>query len=105
MPWVHGLANKEGQGLVKLRFEMIGKDLFCTIEDNGIGREKAAKNRLDSPGKTSAGMMITRERLQLLNRNLPLDLILNITDLLNDQGLPVGTRVEVRIPFKPNQQP
>lgn len=102
---VHGLANKEGQGMVKLRFELKGKDLFCTIEDNGIGREKSAAYRPSSPGKTSAGMMITRERLQLLNQNLPLNLILKITDLLDDQGLPVGTRVEVRIPFKPNLKP
>lgn len=102
---IHGLANKQGKGLVKLRFALEKNDLFCTIEDNGIGRANAAKNRPESPGKTSAGMMITRERLQLLNQNLPLNLILNITDLLDDEGHPSGTRVEVRIPLKTNPQP
>ena len=44
-------------------------------------------------------MMITRERLQILNERLPMDLALNVVDLYDSEG-PTGTRVEVMIPFQ-----
>lgn len=101
---VHGLANKDGKGRVHIRFELYGEHLSCTIEDNGVGREQAAEQKAKQPGQRSAGMVITRERLQLLNQRLPLALSLKVADLYDEDAQAAGTRVEVLIPYHMDQE-
>ena len=102
---VHGLANKDGKGHVRINLELQGEHVFCTIEDNGVGRENAARAAQKEPGRRSAGMVITRERLQLLNQKLPLDLSLKVIDLYDSAQQPTGTRVEALIPYHMSPQP
>ena len=41
---IHGLFHKEGEKRLSIHFSMsTEKDLHCTIQDNGIGRKKAAE--------------------------------------------------------------
>ncbi|MDA9774609.1 histidine kinase, partial [Saprospiraceae bacterium] len=63
----HGLYNlKDKKGELLVRFEEIHEDhIVCTIQDNGIGREAAAKIRKLSKHK-SRGMQIVDERIQAL---------------------------------------
>ncbi len=90
----HGLMNKEGKGVVSLSIRQEEQlVLHCVIEDNGIGREKAATLRSQTHGsRKSFGTQITRDRIHLLegkqNR-------LQITDLYDEQHAPAGTRVEL----------
>ena len=65
---------------------------MCTIEDNGIGREKAAALRTGD-GHHSRGVQITQDRLALYNKRFNLDMTFDIEDL------PTGTRVNVWFPL------
>ncbi len=46
-----------------------------------------------SPG----GMVITRERLEILNKQNREKFAVNVVDLANEEGEPSGTRVEINI--------
>ncbi len=92
---IHGLLNKDrGQGVLKVK--IIQKDdlLLCTIEDNGIGREAASglKHGIDHK---SIGMKVTEERLKIINKID--DVSVNIIDLYDEQGTPIGTRNDIVI--------
>jgi two-component system, LytTR family, sensor kinase len=67
--------------------------LLCAVEDNGIGRENAAsfKNEII----TSKGIDITVRRLMDFNRN-PQPAV-EYTDLKDDLGNSLGTRVVIKI--------
>ncbi len=97
----HGVRNVKN-GFVKLSFEMIDdENLICTIEDNGIGRELASvqqKEYQDSSHR-SMGAMITKERLDLFNDGSNKQLSTKTIDLKDENGNPIGTKVEVRIPI------
>jgi two-component system, LytTR family, sensor kinase len=99
----HGLMNKvepkngsvTQNGLLKLKFSKENGAIKCLIEDNGVGRKKAAMLEKDkSPLKKSYGMAIARKRFELLqkeNEKLP---EIKIEDLYED-GESAGTRVTV----------
>ena len=97
----HGLIPKEEPGQKKVMIKIVqdqGK-LKCMIEDNGVGREKALELRQKSVLKSkSLGLKITEERLKLLSDEIQKQLI-NITDLKDDMGKALGTKVEVNIPL------
>ena len=72
--------------------------LVCTIEDNGVGRDRAQQLRDKSVIKSkSIGLKITEERLRLRNRMRQCIQITDLKDTLN-QG--VGTRVTIHIPIE-----
>ncbi len=96
----HGLMPKkdQGSGKITIAAHQKGDLLVCSIEDNGVGREKAQELQDESVWKTkSLGLKITEERLNLLNQDYQEDMI-QITDLKDASGIPLGTRVEVSIP-------
>lgn len=95
----HGLMhNKEKMnGLIKVSIQTEGLHLKCSIEDNGVGREKAKTMSTDAVGKRkSLGMKITEERLRLLSKE-NLSEMIHITDL-KERDIAAGTRVDVHIP-------
>ncbi|WP_373517991.1 tetratricopeptide repeat protein [Pricia sp.] len=97
----HGLMHKKdtGNGQIGISIEQQGEQLICTIEDNGVGRQKAFELQQRSVYKTkSLGLKITEERLRLLSKELERQLI-HITDLTNQAGEALGTRVTVNIPI------
>ena len=61
----HGLAPKQGEKKLNVRFAMRGEQVVCTVEDNGVGRNAAPK-RSHPDGSASLGLQLTNERLQLL---------------------------------------
>jgi len=93
----HGLLNKQsGNRLLKVNVQLQNKHIIYAITDNGVGRKKAAAlNQLNMPGRQSYGIEITKERIQLHNRNNA-DADLVITDL-EEGGMSLGTRAVVRI--------
>jgi len=95
---LHGLVHSAEKGHIRIELELQNNFIFCTIEDNGIGRVKAAEIR-DASGikRKSRGMLITRERLEILNKQNKEKLAIKVIDLQDDHGNPSGTRVEINI--------
>ena len=95
----HGLMHKEGKGNLLVKLECKGPILVCTIQDDGIGRKKAEKDK-ENNSKThkSHGMQITKERLEIFNQqHHNNNLSFNVTDLEDNAGHSSGTRVEIFI--------
>ena len=94
----HGLLHKEGEKVLTIRFSGDADEvLLCIIEDNGIGREKAAaikNNNISSMVHESKGIGIIRERLQLLQQKTG-----KPADIAFEDILPSGTRVTINIPY------
>ncbi|MES2560645.1 MAG: histidine kinase [Bacteroidota bacterium] len=98
----YGITGIKYRGELTLRFEKREGDcLNVTIEDNGVGRVKV-KEEQDFSGKEyeSTGIKYTNERLLLLLRDkLKVENAVTISDLYNDTGMAVGTKVELIIPY------
>lgn len=96
----HGLLNKKGERVLKITFENDEDSLFVNIADNGIGRKKSAAYQ--SPmknGKTSMGMKLTSDRLEVLNEMNPDQAFVEIEDLFDVKGKPTGTCVKLTLPI------
>ncbi|MFD2567412.1 sensor histidine kinase [Pseudotenacibaculum haliotis] len=97
----HGLVQKEGlkKLLISFDFDLESKVLFCTIEDNGIGRENAMKlKKKKDRYHTSHAMTANTDRVDLLNRERERKISVSITDLKGDDHSPKGTRIVIQIP-------
>lgn len=92
----HGLMSKSGNGFVKISIIRENDYLKLCIEDNGIGRVKAA-GKVESTGK---GLKLTGEFYSILNKINKKPIRLQITDLYKASGEPAGTRVEVFVPVE-----
>ena len=93
---IHGLYNNDEKGTLWLRVIHDDQNLIFEIEDNGIGREEAMKLRkLSFPSHKSMGIMLTEERLNLINqhRNAGLEII----DIKTEKGN--GTKVRITISY------
>ena len=88
--------NKEcNDAKLSLSFHKVEERLLCVIEDNGIGREAASKSKANNKQHKSVGMMLTKERIELINKGDALSV--KIIDLYDDNKYPTGTRVELLI--------
>jgi sensor histidine kinase YesM len=97
---LHGLIHSAEEGHISVNLILRSNYIFCTIEDNGVGREKAQKIKDESGIKRkSRGMLITRERLEVLNKQNVDKFAVQIIDLKDENGTAVGTRVELNILF------
>ena len=96
----HGLMPKEEKGFVTIDLTLKDKYIVCTIEDNGIGREAAHEMQSHrNNNHNSLGTQITASRLDLVNSLYGTSLKTTYTDLVNENGKPGGTRVEIHIPI------
>jgi hypothetical protein len=93
---LHGVIHSPKHGKIEVDLKLKKDTIFCTIQDNGIGREEAIKIREASGIKRqSKGMIITRERIDLLNRQNKGKYSINIIDLKDESDKAQGTRVEI----------
>jgi LytS/YehU family sensor histidine kinase len=97
----HGLMYKEnGKGFLHVELQLQNDHIICTVEDNGIGRAKAMEIKLQKNNNhQSMGTNITESRLKLVNELYGKNMKVVYTDLLNDDGEPAGTKVEINIPI------
>ncbi|MDP4291614.1 MAG: histidine kinase, partial [Bacteroidota bacterium] len=96
----HGLMNLEGNGLLQIKLIQEDSILRCIVEDNGIGRQRAAEIQSTNLfKKTSKGISITETRLRLLDEKNSRLKPITYTDLYDQNGNPEGTRVEILIPI------
>jgi len=98
----HGIKYLESQGKIIVDLKLSGDLIICTIEDNGIGREKALEiKQRTKKDHSSFGTSITENRLKLINSIYGNDLKLKYTDLVDKDGKASGTKVEILIPIMP----
>ena len=99
----HGLLHKETKGTLLLSFSRgNSSSLTVTIEDDGIGREKAAELKSKQVlKKKSYGMRITEDRIAIINRIQNINATSEIIDLKDELGNAAGTKVVLSIPVKP----
>lgn len=100
----HGLLHKPAAGNLNIYISQpLPNMLQCIIEDNGIGRGKAAELKSKSATKKkSLGMELTENRLLLLNQYASVHSSVQIEDLKNGNGEATGTRVILQIPVGDN---
>ncbi len=96
---IHGLIHREGPKRLDIRFEL-GETLICTVQDNGVGREKAReiKARQGAAAESFSGAAI-RKRFAILRAHFEGELGFEYEDLM-ENGLPLGTKVTLQIPVK-----
>ena len=98
----HGFLYKEEPGILKINFSKKDTFLICTIEDDGIGRKKAAElGQQELKDRPSSGLKTAQERLNIYSpvdqdRSIPQSEI-NVIDLNLENGEVSGTMVEVKI--------
>ena len=97
----HGIKPLESKkGMIQISIKKMPGHILCSVEDNGIGREFAWKERNKLTEQKSYGMGIVRKRLELLAETEDGNFSLDITDLRNESGNPEGTKVILQLPFK-----
>lgn len=96
----HGLRHKtDGPGHILIRFALLEDQLTVHVEDNGVGRERAAlyKTR-EHIEYQSKGMSLTEDRIRLINSVYGDNISIEVTDLKNELDQPTGTRVILQFP-------
>jgi len=93
----HGLRHLESGGELTISVENHPdyNSLRITIQDNGIGRKKAAENGSPSTGN---GMQIMENFYAVLNRLNKSKISYEILDLEYQEKIPAGTKVIIHIP-------
>ncbi|MBE0637863.1 MAG: histidine kinase [Bacteroidales bacterium] len=96
----HGIKHRETKGNISISYTRNGQGLILTIEDDGIGREKAGelRQKFDKDHKSLA-TSTTQERIKVINRKLRRKITMEIIDLKDEQGEARGTRVVFGIPL------
>ncbi|QRM88144.1 tetratricopeptide repeat protein [Lacinutrix sp. WUR7] len=96
----HGLLHKKDNRKLKISIgKPINKTIECSIEDNGIGREKSKEitSKRESHHKSFA-LKATTERLDLLNYGREKKIGVAIIDLYENNHA-TGTKVILKIPI------
>lgn len=96
---VHGLLHKEGEKKLKITFEL-HEDLICTIEDNGVGRERA-KAIQERQRKThdSFSTKAIQKRFEILSNVFNGNFGYTYQDVYENEQA-AGTRIVLVIPVK-----
>lgn len=99
----HGLMHRDtaGGGLQVSIEKISSQSLRVVVEDNGIGRERAAelKSKESSLSHKSYGMKVTGDRLRILGEMNEVQTSAVIEDLKDSENNPMGTRVVLQLPF------
>ena len=96
----HGLRHKTGGGgYIRIHIEPEGDKLKFIIEDNGIGREQAARYKTrEHIEYQSKGMSLTADRIRLINTASGDSIRVEVLDITDTHGRAGGTRVIVWFP-------
>jgi tetratricopeptide (TPR) repeat protein len=96
----HGLMHRDEGGCIKIHIAQPNESLLMVeILDSGIGRKAAAALKSKSAtDRKSFGMQITSERMSLVKTMYKTDTLIEINDLEDQNGKPLGTRVVLQIP-------
>ncbi|KAA9346704.1 sensor histidine kinase [Larkinella humicola] len=97
---LHGMAHKKSRGSIRVCIKPVGEHLECMVDDDGVGRQKAASLKSHATSShQSVGLKVTEERLQLIQQRSGKEAGAKIIDKWNDDGEPAGTQVVIRLPL------
>ncbi len=97
---IHGLAHKLGPKKILLEFKIENNKLIISIEDNGIGIEKATKiNKKNASKNTSFATKATLERLEIINRN-ECEIAVETNEIVDKNKQSAGTEVKITIDIR-----
>ncbi len=88
----HGLSLREEMGKIYIHVFCENNNTYVFIEDNGVGRSNAGEGN-----GTGKGIALGTEIYDLYNRLFNKKLKQIIVDLKDENGAPVGTRVELKV--------
>lgn len=93
----HGLMHKDGERLLQLEILQEDETVKCIVDDNGIGRKKAAVLQAGMRHQhRSFGTKLTLDRLKVNKELFDNQFVINIIDKMVN-GTATGTRVELSL--------
>jgi LytS/YehU family sensor histidine kinase len=97
---LHGIVPKDGDGKIEVNFDVIDRQLVCTIIDNGIGLSKSVELKENSvTAHKSMALEITKKRLEIMESTTSKSAQIAITELENINGQ-TGTKVTLQLPIQ-----
>jgi tetratricopeptide (TPR) repeat protein len=93
----HGLMHKQTKGSLEIEFFIEGKQVFCRIIDDGVGRKKTDDIKQNAGMHKSLGIQITTERI-LMPKKAGTAVPVDIMDNIQSDGSPGGTTVTIKLP-------
>jgi LytS/YehU family sensor histidine kinase len=94
----HGLVNK-AEGVISIHLKKQGNIIECLIDDNGQ-RNVGTGNKSITIKKTSMGMSLIKERLEVVRQIFNVNADFEMLDLKSGDGTRAGTRISLRLPFE-----
>lgn len=97
----HGLNHRGKGGEIKIHITLDDSMLSCTIEDNG--REGGVKETYDLSNtvkKTSLGMALIHDRLEVVNHLYNVKAGYTISDVMNERNEKQGKRIILTLPYE-----
>ena len=98
----HGLMHKEGDKKLAVSFIEENNRLRCFVEDNGVGRIKAAEikaRKLGAHHFDSKGTQLALQRIEALQQTGFTGAEIKTEDIFDGEGNNSGTKVEINIPL------
>ena len=97
----HGIKNVSRKGLIEITIKQINDSICIDITDNGVGlHQKKQINHDQQNTHQSLSTIITKERLELINKNKVQQISISLNELKNDLNEVIGTVVRFKIPLK-----
>lgn len=94
----HGLSHKSEDKQLQIRIFRENGSVNYEIEDNGVGRKKAAELKgLFRQKHNSRGMELLSKRFKLLNKGYSSEITTQITDVIKNHEV-AGTLVTINVP-------
>lgn len=95
------MIPKKEVGKIDIDFSLKEESLICTIVDNGIGFEKSQELKAASVSiHKSMALDITRKRLEMMEAVTSKTSKVEIKELKDENGNPVGTEVVLHLPIQ-----
>lgn len=97
----HGLNNRGAGGMINIRVVRDREMLKCTIEDNGFDKsEKPGHDLSLMVKKTSLGMSLIHERLEVVNALYNVKAGFVMSDVFDQENNKCGKKVELHLPYE-----
>ena len=96
----HGLRHQGGKGQIWISFSLKQEMILFEVKDDGIGMTRSKELKHGNQHKyKSLALEITRERIDLLNRDLHQKIRFEISDRASEGNNEQGTKVKFSIPY------
>jgi LytS/YehU family sensor histidine kinase len=97
----HGLNHRGAGGTIVIKVTRDNEMLKCTIEDNGYEKSEKPNHDLSlMVKKTSLGMSLIQERLEVVNTLYNVKAGYTMSDILDSENKKCGKKVELFLPYE-----